>query len=740
MNQQVRLSIGGMSCAGCVSSVEQALLSVKGVEEATVNLGERTALVRGGGLASAPLIAAVRKAGYDAAELRDLDDHSEREEREIAEYRRLWRRALSAGGVGIVLFVLGMLGRLPPIESNRWVWIIISLVTFAVLAGVGGHFFKGAVASLRARRGNMDTLVALGTGTAWLYSTFVVLWPDLLPVIARHVYFDAAVIIVALVSLGSALESRARGKTSQAIKRLIGLQPDTATVIRNGQEMLLPVAEIGLEETVRIRPGERVPVDGEVIEGASHIDESMLTGEPMPVGKRAGDEVFGGTLNAQGSFLMRTTRIGRDTALAHIIDQVRQAQATKPAIGRLVDKVAAVFVPVVVLIAMISFVVWYSVGPEPSLSYAVVSAMTVLVIACPCALGLATPISIMVGVGRAAEHGVLIRNGDALQRAGQIDTVVFDKTGTLTEGRPRLSKIYPASDQPETALLQLAASLEQGSEHPLATALLFAAGERGIDLKPVEQFEAIPGHGVRATINTDQYHLGNARLMAAIGVDTDAVRHVYEELTGNGETPVFLSCGSRLLGIVSVADKLRDDTIDAVQRLRSLGLELVVLTGDTKASAMSIAQRVGIDTVLAEVLPEDKREQVSRLQAKGKIVAMVGDGINDAPALALADVGIAIGKGADVAIESADIALMRSSLHGVADAIFLSRATVRNIWQNLFGAFIYNVLGIPVAAGALYPLFGILLSPVIAAAAMSMSSVTVVSNALRLRSVGVPKQ
>jgi len=733
MNQQVRLSIGGMSCAGCVSSVEQALLSVKGIEQATVNLGERTALVRGDGFDLEALIAAVRKAGYDAAELRDLDDDSEKEEREIAEYRSLWRRALLAGGVGILLFVLGMSGQLPSIYSNRWVWLFISLITFLVLAGVGGHFFRGAVASLRARRGNMDTLVALGTGTAWLYSTLVVLWPDSLPALARHVYFDAAVIIVALVSLGSALESRARGKTSQAIKRLIGLQPDTATVIRNGQEMLLPVAEIGLEETVRIRPGERIPVDGEVLEGASHIDESMLTGEPMPVGKQTGSEVFGGTLNAQGSFLMRSTRIGRDTALAHIIDMVRQAQASKPAIGRLVDKVAAIFVPVVVLIAMISFVVWYSVGPEPNLSYAVVSAMTVLVIACPCALGLATPISIMVGVGRAAERGVLIRNGDALQRAGQIDTVVFDKTGTLTEGWPRLSEIYPASDLSETALLRLAASIEQGSEHPLATALVFAAGEQGIDLKPVEQFEAIPGHGVRATIDADQYHLGNARLMAAIGVDTDAVRHVYEALSGNGETPVFLSCGSRLLGVVSVADQLRDDTIDAVQRLRLLGLELVVLTGDTKATAMNIAQRIGIETVLAEVLPEDKREQIARLQAEGKIVAMVGDGINDAPALVLADVGIAIGKGADVAIESADIALMRSSLHGVADAISLSRSTVRNIWQNLFGAFIYNVLGIPVAAGVLYPLFGILLSPIIAAAAMSMSSVTVVSNALRLR-------
>ncbi len=733
MSEPLRLSISGMSCAGCVTTVEQALLGVEGVESATVNLGERTAMVSGNKLSAETLIAAVRQSGYDAAELRGLEDETEKEAQEFAEYRRLWLRAWVAGGVGLLLFISAMSGLLPPLQENRWIWLLVSLVTLAVMTGVGGHFFRGAWASLRALRGNMDTLVALGTGTAWLYSSLVVLWPQAFPALARHAYFDAAVIIIALVSLGSALESRARGKTSQAIKRLIGLQPDTATVIRNGKELALPVIEIGLDETLRIRPGERIPVDGTVFEGASHVDESMLTGEPMPVGKMAGDEIFSGTLNSQGTFLMRSTRIGRDTALAHIIDMVRQAQSSKPAIGRLVDRVAAVFVPVVVVIAMLSFIVWYLYGPPPSTGFAVVSAMTVLVIACPCALGLATPISIMVGVGRAAEMGILIRNGDALQRAGQVDTVVIDKTGTITIGHPTLSGIHPASGLDETTLLQLAASLEQGSEHPLASAILAAAREEDLELHEVEHFQAIPGQGIQASWNGEPVLFGNARLMDGAGIDCSGVSSRFDQLSAMGETPMLLAQGNRLLGMISVSDPIREDSAAAVQRLKDLGMTLVMLTGDSRKTASSVAARVGIEEVAAEVFPETKRNVVAKLQAEGRVVAMVGDGINDAPALALADVGIAIGKGADVAVEAADVALMRSSLFGVADAIALSRATLRNIRQNLVGAFAYNVLAIPVAAGVLYPFFGILLSPVVAAAAMSMSSVTVVSNALRLR-------
>jgi len=733
MGDPIRLSINGMACAGCVTAVEDALKAVPGVSSAVVNLGERTALVEGEGVSADALIEAVRKAGYDAAELRGLDDESEKEERELAEYHRLWRRALIAGGIGFGLFVAGFAGWLPPVDQGQGVWLAISVITLAVLSTVGGHFFRGAFASLKAGRGNMDTLVALGTGTAWLYSTLVVLLPEQLPALARHAYFDAALIIIGLVSLGSALESKARGKTSLAIKRLIGLQPRTARVIRNGKELDLPVEEIGLDETIRIRPGDRIPVDGEVIQGSSHVDESMLTGEPMPVAKQVGDTVYGGTLNTQGSFLMRATRIGRDTALAHIIELVRQAQASKPPIGRLVDKVAAVFVPVVVSVALITFFVWYRFGPEPQLAYAVVTAMTVLVIACPCALGLATPISIMVGVGKAAEHGILIRNGEALQRAGQLDTVVFDKTGTLTEGRPQVVGVRALPGVDEGELLQVAMTLETGSEHPLGQAIVEHGQAQ--DLKPatIEAFEAIAGAGVRGRVAGRACLIGNRRLMDEHGIDVAALQDEVERRAGEGETPMFVACEGRLLGIVSVADRVREDATEAVRRLHDLGIEVVMLTGDNRRTAEAVAARIGIDRVLAEVLPGDKRDEVARLQQQGKVVAMVGDGINDAPALAQADVGIAIGQGTDVAVEAADIALLRSSPSSVADAVALSRATLRNIWQNLFGAFVYNSLGIPVAAGVLYPFFGILLSPVIAAAAMSMSSVTVVSNALRLR-------
>ena len=734
MSEPIRLSIAGMSCAGCVSAVENALKAVPGVEDAVVNLGERTATVTGSASAE-DLIEAIRKAGYNAAELRGLEDEQEKENLELQEYRRLWWRALVAGGIGVVMFLGAALDLFPSIDEAQGFWIFLSLVTLTVLVTVGGHFFTGAWASLKAGRGNMDTLVALGTGSAWLYSTIVVLFPDSLPSLARHAYFDAAVIIIGLVSLGSALETKARGKTSEAIKHLIGLQPSTARVIRNGEEMDLPVAEIGLEETIRIRPGERIPVDGEIFEGSSHVDESMLTGEPMPVSKSVGDTVYSGTLNTSGSFLMKATRIGKDTALAHIIELVRQAQSSKPQIGRLVDKVAAVFVPIVVAVAVISFIVWYIHGPEPSLAYAVVSAMTVLVIACPCALGLATPISIMVGVGRAAEMGILIRNGEALQSASQLDTIVVDKTGTVTEGKPRLTTLEVQADEEEQEALRLAAALETGSEHPLAQAILQAAWDKGIEPGKVEQFQAVSGFGVEADFEGRRLRLGNDRFMEQNGVDLGSVSARAEQLAAAGETPIFLARDDRLVALLGISDPPREDSREAIQRLHGLGLTVVMLTGDNASTARAIADRVGIDEVIAEVLPEDKTRKIESLQAEGHQVAMVGDGINDAPALAQANVGIAIGSGADVAIESADIALMRHSLQGVADAIALSRATLRNIKQNLFGAFVYNTLGIPIAAGVLYPFNGMLLSPIIAAAAMSMSSVTVVTNALRLRKV-----
>ncbi|MEJ2297752.1 MAG: copper-translocating P-type ATPase [Woeseiaceae bacterium] len=562
----------------------------------------------------------------------------------------------------------------------------------------------------------------------------VIALPQLVPETARHAYFEAAAIIIALISLGSALEMRARGKTSEAIKRLIGLQPKTARVIRNGEEQDIPIEEVVLDDTLRVRPGERIAVDGEIIEGGSSIDESMLTGEPVPVSKKEGDDVAAGTINKSGTFLFAARRVGKDTALARIIEMVRTAQASKPAIGRLVDRVSAVFVPTVMIIAVITFLAWYNFGPAgENVTFAVVTAITVLIIACPCALGLATPISIMIGVGKAAEFGILIRNGDALQQAGKLDTIVLDKTGTVTEGHPSVTDTETADGWSQEALLGWAASLEQASEHPLAGAVVAAARERGVELPDASGFDAIAGHGVEATIEGKTVVLGSRKLMADRNVDITGLDETARRLADTAKTPVYVAVDGQAAGIIGVADAIKEDSKEAIAKLRKAGLRVVLLTGDNQATADAVAREVGIDDVLAEVLPGDKADKVVALQDAGERVGMVGDGINDAPALARADVGFAIGTGTDVAIESSDITLMHGSLQGVVDAIHVSRATVRNIKQNLFGAFVYNSLGIPVAAGALYGALGVLLNPMIAGAAMAMSSLTVVSNANRLR-------
>ncbi|OOY34220.1 copper-translocating P-type ATPase [Solemya velum gill symbiont] len=730
MNQPIRLSIGGMSCAGCVASVQDALSSVDGAVEVDVSLGERTATITGK-VDAGDLIGAVQKAGFEAALLQSEEDESVKEEAELKEYRTLWRRAIIAGCIGLLLFIPGMAGLIPPPQQAQGIWIGISLVTLLVLVFVGGHFFRGAWSAMQNRRANMDTLVSLGTGTAWFYSTLVVLFPNLFPTLARHAYFEAAVIIIALVSLGSALESKARGKTSKALKKLIGLQPKQASVIREGFEQKIPLAEVGLDETIRIRPGERIAVDGVVIDGDSFVDESMLTGEPIPVSKEKGDQLFAGTLNTSGSFLMRAKHIGRETALAQIIEQVRKAQASKPPIGRLVDRIAAIFVPVVVTIAIIAAAVWYLFGPQPQFGYAVVSFMTILVIACPCALGLATPISIMVGIGRAAGLGILIRSGDALQQAGRLTSVVLDKTGTITEGKPAVTHRLPIEGISESELMLLAAGLEQHSEHPIARAICDAVDKESIP--QTDAFNSIRGQGVTATIEGQTARLGNALYMHESSVDISNQTETADELSGQGVTPVYVAKDKQLIGLIGIADSARKDSHEAISGMQQMGLKVIMLTGDNQRTAQAIAANVGIDKVIADVLPADKAAVISDLQSKGEIVAMVGDGINDAPALAKADVGIAMYTGTDVAIESAGITLMRQSLSGVSDAIALSKATLKNIKQNLFGAFIYNLFGIPIAAGILYPAFGLLLSPVFAAAAMSMSSVTVVSNALRLR-------
>jgi len=708
---------------------------VDGVESATVNLAERTATIAGTASVAA-LVSAIESAGYGAAELRSLEDEKDREAAEMLHYRALLRRASVAALVGFPLFVFGMAGLLPELDDGigRAFWFVVGLLTLGVLVYSGGHFFTGAWKSARNHNANMDTLIALGTGTAWLFSMVIVVWPEWVPVSAQHAYFEAAAIIIALINFGAALEMRARGKTSEAIKRLIGLQPRTARVIRNGIEMDVAIEDVGLDETLRVRPGERIAVDGDIIEGHSSVDESMLTGEPVPVQKQAGDKVVTGTINKLGTFLFRARRIGKDTVLAQIIEMVRAAQSSKPAIGRLADKVSSIFVPTVLIIAVLTFLAWFNFGPSgQSTTLAVVTTMTVLIIACPCALGLATPISIMVGIGKAAESGILIRNGDALQQAGRLDTIILDKTGTVTEGKPSVTEIVSSDKWGEEDILRWSASIEQGSEHPLAEAIMTAASDRQITLLEAKDFTAVAGRGVAAVVKDQQVLLGNRQLMQERDIDISAVMDAATALTHKAQTPVFLAVDGKMAGIISVADAIKNDSKAAIQRLHELGLKVVLLTGDNEATATAVARQVGIDQVVAEVLPEDKAAKVVSLQQQGKRVGMVGDGINDAPALASADVGFAIGTGTDVAIESADITLMGGSLHGVPDAINISRATVRNIKQNLFGAFVYNSLGIPVAAGVLFPFIGILLNPMIAGGAMAMSSLTVVSNANRLR-------
>lgn len=730
-----RLHVLDMSCAGCVDTVERTLKSVPGVSDAEVNFAEKTATVTGD-VSPDTLVKAVGKAGYTASLLEDEEAESDKENAELAHYRKLLRQTVVSGVISVIIFTVSMLDLLPSLDSpaGRLSWGVISLLTLFVLAFGGGRFFTGALKSFRNHNANMDTLIAVGTGVAWVYSSFVILFPGAVGEVARHLYFETAALIIAFINLGSALEMRARGKTSQAIKRLIGLQPRTARVVRAGEEVDIPIGLVVPGDIVRVRPGEKIPVDGEVTEGSSHIDESMLTGEPIPVEKKKGDTVIGGTINKTGSFLFRASRIGKDTALARIIDMVRKAQNTKPEIGRLADKVSGIFVPTVLIIAVITMLAWFNFGPAPRITYMLVTTMAVLIIACPCALGLATPISVMVGVGKAAEYGVLIRKGDALQQAGQLTTIVLDKTGTITVGKPVLTSVEPVPGvSGGDELLALAAGAESGSEHPLAEAIVEAARLKNIEMKPMESFEALSGHGVRAVYGENTVLLGNRKLMEDNGIDTVSINEAAERLSTKGQTAVYAALNGTAAGVLGISDPVKPDSREAVERLRKQGIRVIMLTGDNRLTAQSVAEQVGVDDFIAEVLPEDKAKEISRLREMGEMVGMVGDGINDAPALAGADVGFAIGTGTDVAIESADITLMRGSLHGVADAVSISKATLKNIKENLLGAFAYNTLAIPVAAGILFPFTGLLLNPVIAGAAMALSSVTVVTNANRLR-------
>lgn len=732
--QEIRLSILGMRCAGCIAAVETALQSVSGVSSVNVNFADHSAVVIG---AAEPeqLKTALKQAGYDAAVMEGLEDPGDEERQEEARYTDLMRKAAVAGALGLPLMVGAHMDWFPLMGTAEGTgfWTKVAVVTLVVMFYSGGHFFTSAYKLLRVKQANMDTLIALGTGSAWLYSSIVIDYSEQLPSLSSHAYFEASAIILAFINLGSALETRARGKTSAAIRALIGLQPRTARVVREGQEIDIPIEDVGLGEILRVRPGEKIAVDGVLQEGHSNVDESMLTGESLPVEKVVDSPVAAGTINQSGSFLFRATRIGRDTALAQIIYSVRQAQSSKPELAKLADKISAIFVPVVVAISLFTFFVWLIFGPDPSLGYAFVTSMTVLVIACPCALGLATPISVMVSVGRAAQMGVLIRKGEALQTAGKLTCLILDKTGTVTVGKPTLAHIAAFTGYTEEQVLQRAASLESGSEHPLAAAILAAAAEKQLKLDKVRKFHAVAGHGITGRIADQQWLLGNAALMAEHQITIDAHNDTMTELAALGQTPMLLAVDQTLVGIVAVADPIKVDSAKAVQQLKQRGVRVLMVTGDNEITAKAIAAQAGIDEVRAQVLPQDKAMVVKELQAQGEIVGMVGDGINDAPALAQADVGFAIGTGTDVAIESADVVLLQGSLLKVPEAMALSKLTVTNIKQNLLGAFFYNTIGIPVAAGLLYPLFGVLLNPMIAGAAMAMSSVTVVSNANRLR-------
>ena len=755
------LTIGGMTCAACVSHVEGALRGVPGVLEASVNLATEKATVEylPGVAGTVTLREAVSAAGYQlvASGEGPEDTNSELERLSRTGETRAFRRRFIVSAVGAVLLFLGSFHSFPwttGLSSLAYFPFLLWALATPVQLWAGWSFYRSGLSALRHRTSNMHTLIALGTTTAYGYSVAIVLmgWlaPEFLAAqgISSMLYFDTAAMIIALILLGAYLESRARGQTSDAIRRLIELRPSTARVVAEDGEHEVPVGAVAVGDLIVVRPGEKIPVDGEVTQGHSTVDESMLTGESMPVDKSPDSPIFAATVNKTGSFTFRATRVGQDMMLSQIIRQVEDAQGSKAPIQRLADRVAAYFVPSVIVAALTAFAFWIVFGPDPSLTPAVMVFVAVLIIACPCALGLATPTAIIVGTGKGAEQGILVRSAQALEVAHRVDTVVLDKTGTLTTGQPAVAGIYPLGVS-EDDLLKLAASAEQGSEHPLGQAIVREAQARGVKLTPADNFEAEPGKGVYAETDGGPVRIGNEAWLQASGVRLFDMPDLAGELAEQGQTPVFVAADKDLMGVIAVSDQLKPEAADTVGHLRSLGLEVVMLTGDNARSAAAIASRLGVDRVESDLLPQDKVEVVRRLQAQGKTVAMVGDGINDAPALVQADVGLAMGSGTDVAMESADITLMRSDLSTVIGAFNLSRATIRAIKQNLFWAFFYNVMLIPIAAGALYPLFSALggvpaalqfffgaqgfLNPVMAAAAMAVSSVTVVTNSLRLK-------
>ncbi len=742
LTASLELPIQGIECASCVQKIEKALLQTRGVTKAVVNLATEKAKVEY--LPSETNLEEVKRAiestGYKVLEF-EPSEEIEDPERFIREreYKKLKIKFIA----GLILGFLVFLG-----SSRHWFpWIPSFLGNFYVLWAlatpvqfwIGWQFYKGAWGAFKHRNADMNTLIAVGTSAAYLYSVTATLFPSFFEAggIKPDVFFDTSALIIVLILFGRLLEARAKGQTSEAIKKLMGLQPKTARTIREGKEMDIPVEEVLVGDTIIVRPGEKIPVDGIVKEGKSAVDESMITGESIPVKKKAGDEVIGATINKTGSFKFQATKVGKDTALAQIIKLVQDAQGSKAPIQRLADVISGYFVPIVISIAIATFVIWFNFGPFPALTFALLTFVAVMIIACPCALGLATPTAVMVGTGKGAENGILIKGGEGLETAHKLDTIVFDKTGTLTKGEPEITDLVTINTHSEEEILRNAASAEKVSEHPLGEAIIKSAIERKIELHDPKDFKAIEGHGIEARVDGRHVLLGNIKLMKDQGIDIKDLEKKAEEFAGDGKTPIYVSLDGKSAGLIAVADPLKESSVEALEKLKKLGLKVVMLTGDNKKTAEAIARKAGIDGVISEVLPEDKVHEIRKLQSEGRRVAMVGDGINDAPALAQADVGIAIGSGTDVAMEASDITLIKGDLRGVASAIELSKRTIRVIKQNLFWAFFYNTAGIPVAAGVLYPFFGILLNPIFASAAMAFSSVSVVSNSLRLRRVKI---
>jgi Cu+-exporting ATPase len=763
---RVDLPLTGMTCAACARRIERRLSKASGVESAAVNFATSRATVEYDpertGLSE--LAAAVRDIGYGVLDVTAEDAREgvgREEEARRAEARDLKRHFIVAAALSLPVFIIAMSHGRVPLFDVPWInWLQLAL-TAPVVFYSGAPFYRGAWAALRHGAADMNTLIATGTGAAFLFSIVATIAPQLVTTNAAApgmnmlggmsmtggaaqmtpVYFEAASVIIALILLGRLLEARAKGRTADAVRKLLGLSPRTARVVRDdGRQEEMLVEELMPGDMILVRPGEKIPTDGVVTKGRSAVDEAMLTGEGLPVEKGPGDEVVGATINRTGSFTFRATRVGRDTVLQQIVRMVEEAQGRRASIARLADTVSGYFTPAVICIAVVTFVAWFIFAPEDArLASALVHAVSVLIIACPCALGLATPTAVMVGTGRGAEVGVLIRGGEALETVQKVSTVVLDKTGTITEGRPDVTDVFTSEGFEEDEVLRLAASVERASEHPLGEAFVRRAEERGLSLARVENFNAVAGHGVEAEVEGVRVTVGNLRLMTERGVSVEGLGERAATLAAGAKTPVYVALDGRVAGLIAIADRVKAESSEAIAELKALGLEVVMLTGDDRRTAEAVAREVGIERVLAEVLPEGKADAVKSLQAEGKRVAMVGDGINDAPALAQADVGIAMGTGTDVAIEAADVTLVRGSLRGVVTAFALSRKTMRVIKQNLFWAFAYNALGIPLAAGLFYPLTGWTLTPVFASAAMALSSVSVVTNSLRLRRAKVAK-